>query len=90
MVEKCRYMCLVGQVHQVSLVQVAPRDFYMLEMCEFTEFLSDDSYYSQNERAKRYVRRVTNLNGLKTYVNGVKYYSMHFNNPAARVNNKTL
>jgi len=62
-------------------------DFYMLEMCDFVQFLTNNEFYEQNKNVARYVKRVKNIKQIKKYINSDRYLEKPFNNKVAKINN---
>lgn len=62
-------------------------DFYMLEMCEFVEWLTEESFFSANKPLNRYIKRMKGQKRVKAYIRSEKYIAKPFNNLSAKLNN---
>ena len=62
-------------------------DFYMLELCDFVQFLTNGEFYEENKTIARYVKRVKGLKQLKRYFTSDRYLEKPFNNKVAKINN---
>lgn len=62
-------------------------DFYMLEMCDFVQFLTENEFFNENKAVQRYVKRMKNLKQIKRYIKSERYIEKPFNNKVAKINN---
>ena len=62
-------------------------DFIMLEMCDFTQFLTNNEFYNENKSIARYVKRLKAIRQLKNYIKSDRYLEKPFNNKVAKINN---
>ena len=62
-------------------------DFYLLEMCDFVQFLTNNEFFNENKSIARYVKRVKGLRQIKKYIASDKYLEKPFNNKVAKINN---
>ena len=62
-------------------------DFYMLELCEFVEWLTENTFFEANKSLGRYMKRMKGEKRLKSYMRSEKFTAKPFNNPSAYINN---
>ena len=62
-------------------------DFYMLEQCEFVQWLTEEEFLSENKAAARFVKRMKNLKQIKRYIKSDRFLAKPFNNKVAKINN---
>lgn len=62
-------------------------DFYMLEQCDFVEWLTDQTFSRENKTVQRYVKRMKSLKTTKRYIKSDRYLHKPFNNKVAKINN---
>ena len=62
-------------------------DFYMLELVDFVEWLSEQTLLSAHKPLTRYVKRMKALKRVKVYMKSEKYLEKPFNNKVAKINN---
>ena len=62
-------------------------DFYLFELIEFVQWLSDEEFLTKNKEAARYVKRIKNLKQIKRYIKSDRYMAAPYNNKVAKINN---
>ena len=62
-------------------------DFFTLELFEFVQWLTDNTFYTENKNVARYVKRVKGLRQMKRYIKSDRYMEKPFNNKVAKINN---
>ena len=62
-------------------------DFYMLEQCDFVQFLTNNEFFTENKNIARYVKRMKGLRQVKRYIKSDRYLEKPFNNKVAKINN---
>ena len=62
-------------------------DFYMLEQCEFVQWLTEEEFLSENKAVARFVKRMKNLKQIKRYIKSDRFLAKPFNNKVAKINN---
>lgn len=62
-------------------------DFFTLELFEFVQWLTDNTFYTENKNVARYVKRVKGLRQMKRYIKSDRYMDKPFNNKVAKINN---
>ena len=62
-------------------------DFYMLELCDFIQWLTDNEFFTENKNIARYVKRMKGLKSVKRYIKSERYLEKPFNNKVAKINN---
>ena len=62
-------------------------DFYLLEQCDFVQWLTEDSFFTENKNVARYVKRMKGLRQVKRYIKSDRYLEKPFNNKVAKINN---
>ena len=62
-------------------------DFYLLEMFDFIQWLTDDKFFTEQKTVARYVKRVKGLRQMKRYIKSDRYLEKPFNNKVAKLNN---
>lgn len=62
-------------------------DFYMLEQCDFVEWLTEETFLSTSKQLQRYVKRMKSLKTIKRYIKSERYLDKPFNNKVAKINN---
>ena len=62
-------------------------DFYMLEQCDFVQWLTNNEFFTENKNVARYVKRMKGLRTVKRYVKSDRYLEKPFNNKVAKINN---
>ena len=62
-------------------------DFYMLEQCDFVEWLTEETFLSTSKHLQRYVKRMKSLKTIKRYIKSDRYLDKPFNNKVAKINN---
>lgn len=62
-------------------------DFYMLESCDFVQWLTNDEFYTENKQVARYVKRMKALKIIKRYIKSDRFLEKPFNNKVAKINN---
>jgi len=67
--------------------QLTYLDFYMLEMCDFIQFLTNNEFYQENKSIARYVKRIKGIKQIKKYIASDRYLDKPFNNKVAKINN---
>jgi len=62
-------------------------DFYMLEQCEFVEWLTEQTFLSENKPLGRYIKRMKGQKKVKAYMRSDKFKEVGlFNNTSAKIN----
>ena len=62
-------------------------DFYMLELCDFVQWLTENEFYNEHKNVARYVKRMKGLRQMKRYIKSDRYVDKPFNNKVAKINN---
>ena len=62
-------------------------DFYMLEQCDFVQWLTNNEFYTENKNVARYVKRMKGIRQIKKYMKSERYLDKPFNNKVAKINN---
>ena len=62
-------------------------DFFLLELYDFIEFLTENQFYAENKSAKAYAQRMKNIRQMSSYMASSRYLARPFNNKVARINN---
>jgi len=62
-------------------------DFYMLEQCDFVQWLTNSEFFNENKNIARYVKRMKSLRQVKRYLKSDRYLEKPFNNKVAKINN---
>ena len=62
-------------------------DFYLLELCDFVQWLTQNDFYDENKNVLRYVTRMKALIQIKNYIKSDRYLAKPFNNKVAKINN---
>ena len=62
-------------------------DFYLLELCDFVQWLTSNEFFQENKNIAAYVKRMKNLRQIKSYVKSDRYLEKPFNNKVAKINN---
>jgi len=62
-------------------------DFYMLESCDFVQWLTNNEFFSENKNVARYVKRMKGLKTVKRYIKSDRFLEKPFNNKVAKFNN---
>ena len=62
-------------------------DFFLLELYDFIEFLTESEFYAENKSAKQYAQRMKSLRQISNYMASSRYLARPFNNKVARINN---
>ena len=62
-------------------------DFYMLELCDFIQWLKNNEFFNENKNVARYVKRMKGLKSVKRYIKSDRYLEKPFNNKVAKINN---
>ena len=62
-------------------------DFFTLELFEFVQWLTDNTFYTENKNVARYVKRVKGLRQIKRFIKSERYLDKPFNNKVAKINN---
>jgi glutathione S-transferase len=76
-----------GKCEYISGDALTYLDFYMLELCDFVQFLTEGEFYEENKAIARYVKRMKSLRQLKRYFASDRYLEKPFNNKVAKINN---
>ena len=62
-------------------------DFYMVELCDFVQWLTENEFYSENKGVATYVKRMKGLKQMKRYIKSDRFLEKPFNNKVAKINN---
>ena len=62
-------------------------DFYMLELCDFVQWLTENEFYTEHKNVARYVKRMKGLRQMKRYIKSDRFVEKPFNNKVAKINN---
>ena len=62
-------------------------DFYMLELCDFVQWLTDNEFLNENKKVARYVKKMKSLKQIKRYIMSDRFVEKPFNNKVAKINN---
>ena len=62
-------------------------DFYMLELCDFVQWLCENEFYTEHKHVARYVKRMKGLRQMKRYIKSDRFVEKPFNNKVAKINN---
>ena len=62
-------------------------DFYMLELCDFVQWLTENEFYTDHKNVARYVKRMKGLRQMKRYIKSDRFVEKPFNNKVAKINN---
>ena len=62
-------------------------DFYMLELCDFVQWLTENEFYTEHKNVTRYVKRMKGLRQMKRYIKSDRFVEKPFNNKVAKINN---
>lgn len=62
-------------------------DFYLLEVIDFVQFLTNNEFTESNKPIARYVKRMKGIKQLKKYLSSERYLEKPFNNKVAKINN---
>ena len=63
-------------------------DFFTLELFEFVQWLTDNTFYTENKNVARYVKRVKGLRQMKRYLKSERHTEKPFHMKKALINNK--
>ena len=62
-------------------------DFYLLELFDFIQWLTENKFFTEQKAVARYVKRVKGLRQMKRYIKSERYMEKPFNNKVAKINN---
>eukprot|EP00806_Schmidingerella_arcuata_P001654 Macronucleus_2492.p3 GENE.Macronucleus_2492~~Macronucleus_2492.p3 ORF type:complete len:220 (+),score=60.35 Macronucleus_2492:31-660(+) len=62
-------------------------DFYLLEQCEFVQWLTEEEFCTENKNVARFCKRMKSLKTIKRYIKSERYLAKPFNNKVAKINN---
>lgn len=62
-------------------------DFYLLEQCDFVQWLTNNEFFNENKNVARYVKRMKGLRQVKRYIKSDRFVEKPFNNKVAKINN---
>lgn len=62
-------------------------DFYLLEQCDFVQWLTNNEFFNENKNVARYVKRMKGLRQIKRYIKSDRFVEKPFNNKVAKINN---
>lgn len=62
-------------------------DFYLLEQCDFVQWLTNNEFFEENKNVQRYVKRMKGLKQMKRYIKSDRFVEKPFNNKVAKINN---
>lgn len=62
-------------------------DFYMLEQCDFVQWLTENAFFTENKSIARYVKRMKGLKTVKRYIKSDRFLEKPYNNKVAKINN---
>ena len=62
-------------------------DFYMLELCEFADWLTENTFLNANKPLNRYIKRMKGQKRVKAYMRSENFMQKPFNNLSAKINN---
>lgn len=62
-------------------------DFYLLEMFDFIQWLTENKFFTEQKSVARYVKRVKGLRQMKRYIKSDRFMEKPFNNKVAKINN---
>jgi glutathione S-transferase len=62
-------------------------DFYMLELCDFVQWLTDNDFFTENKMVARYVKKMKGLRQIKRYIMSDRFVEKPYNNKVAKINN---
>jgi len=62
-------------------------DFYLLEQCDFVQWLTENEFFTENKKVAMYVKRMKGLRQIKRYIKSERYLEKPFNNKVAKINN---
>ena len=62
-------------------------DFYMLEQCDFVQWLTNNFFFTENKSVARYVKRMKGLTTIKSYIQSDRFIEKPYNNKVAKINN---
>jgi len=77
----------LGKKDYLFGTEISFLDFYMLEQCEFVEWLTEETFFSENKPVARYVKRMKTLKTIKRYIKSDRFLAKPFNNKVAKINN---
>ena len=62
-------------------------DFYLLELCDFVQWLTDNEFFTENKKVARYVKKMKGQKQIKRYIMSDRFVEKPFNNKVAKINN---
>lgn len=62
-------------------------DFYLLEQCDFVQWLTNNEFFNENKNVARFVKRMKGLRQIKRYIKSDRYLEKPYNNKVAKINN---
>lgn len=62
-------------------------DFIFVELCDFVQFLSADTFFEENKSIVRYVKNIKGKKQIKNYVASTRFFDKPFNAKMAKINN---
>ena len=62
-------------------------DFYLLELCDFVQWLTHNEFFNENKNVAKYVKNMKGLPQIKKYIKSDRYLEKPFNNKVAKINN---
>lgn len=77
----------LGKKEYLCREDVCLVDFYLLELCEYVDWLTEGTFMTANKSIARYVRRMRGLKTIKRYIKSDKYLAKPFNMKNAKINN---
>ena len=76
---------LLGNRAYVAGEDLTYIDFLMLELCEYGQYLSKETFYNENANIEWYVKKMKNLKEIKRYLESGRLDGLKFNNKNAKV-----
>ena len=62
-------------------------DFYLLEQCDFVQWLTKNEFFDENKNVARYVKHIKGIRQIKRYIKSDRFVERPFNNKVAKINN---
>lgn len=62
-------------------------DFYMLELCDFVQWLTDNEFFNVHKSVARYVKKMKSIRQIKKYIMSDRFVEKPYNNKVAKINN---
>lgn len=62
-------------------------DFYMLELCDFVQWLTNNEFFTQNKSVVKYMKKMKGVRQIKKYIMSDRFVEKPYNNKVAKINN---